>query len=318
MKSILLIFFSFWAGVVSGQKVVNYQETVQGGIQLTYDVGIPNIDRGFTLWLPDNGEAKGLVVFTHSRRDTLNSESIVDHALDAKLGVLYATTDNSVEFFFDNDRLIEVENYIQRALEMGNIPQNNLLFCGMSLEGTRAMKLALFAKGKQSKYRIVPRAIAICDAPLDMVRFHKEMTKAVKLNFSPIAVSEGNWVSGYLEKNLGGTPENVLDAYVRYSPYCYLDQGNTKLSMFDGIAIRAYTEPDINWWLENRRKDYYSMNAIDLAALINGLHIIGNNEAELIVTQDKGYRPDGQRHPHSWSIVDEKELIQWFLTLINT
>ena len=51
------------------------------------------------------------------------------------------------------------------------------------------------------------------------------------------------------------------------------------------------------------------------AALVNALHLHGNEEAELILTQDKGYRPDGQRHPHSWSIVDEEEMVGWLLGL---
>ena len=57
------------------------------------------------------------------------------------------------------------------------------------------------------------------------------------------------------------------------------------------------------------------MNAIDLAALVNELRILGNERAELIVTRARGKLPDGTRHPHSWSIVDEKELIDWFLAL---
>lgn len=59
------------------------------------------------------------------------------------------------------------------------------------------------------------------------------------------------------------------------------------------------------------------MNAIDLAALINELKILDNRRAELIITHDKGYLPDGTRHPHSWSIVDEKELIDWFVEMID-
>jgi len=89
------------------------------------------------------------------------------------------------------------------------------------------------------------------------------------------------------------------------------------MEKFNNIAIRAYTEPDINWWIENRRKDYYGMNAVDLAAFINTLKINGNQEAELIVTNNKGYDDSGNRHPHNWNIVDEKELIQWFSQLIN-
>ena len=89
------------------------------------------------------------------------------------------------------------------------------------------------------------------------------------------------------------------------------------MKFLKGIAIRTYTEPDVNWWIDTRRKDYYSMNAIDLAALVNELKIRGHQQAELIITQNKGYQPDGSRHPHSWNIVDEKILVDWFVELIK-
>ena len=44
--------------------------------------------------------------------------------------------------------------------------------------------------------------------------------------------------------------------------------------------------------------------------MINELKIRNNDKSELIITQDKGYHQDGSRHPHTWSIVDEKELKQ--------
>jgi len=36
----------------------------------------------------------------------------------------------------------------------------------------------------------------------------------------------------------------------------------------------------------------------------------------LMITHDKGYHPDGARHPHSWSIVDEEDLAEWFSSTI--
>ena len=73
----------------------------------------------------------------------------------------------------------------------------------------------------------------------------------------------------------------------------------------------------MHWWIANRGKDYYDMNSIDAAALVNALKINGHNEAELMLTEDKGYRAEGQRHPHSWSIVDEGEMIKWFLSILR-
>ncbi len=54
------------------------------------------------------------------------------------------------------------------------------------------------------------------------------------------------------------------------------------------------------------------MNVFDAAGMINWLKSMGNNKAELINCMGKGFRIEKNfRHPHSWSIVDGKELIEW-------
>lgn len=317
MKFFVFVILIFISSVSFGQTVTNFEVPSEGDIYLTSEIAIPKINSGYTVWIPDEGDINGLIVFTHARRDTINSDTIINYALQNKLGILYATTDNRLEFFFDKNKMLEIESYINKVIAKNKIPKENLLYCGMSLEGTRAMRLAMFADSPDSKYNLKPKAIVLCDSPLDMIRFHKEMVKAKELNFNPIAANEGTWVSGYLEANLGGTPEENMQAYINYSPYCYSDEKIKNYLTFKDIAIRAYTEPDVNWWIDTRRKDYYSMNSIDLAALINELKIAGNKNAELIITENKGYLPDGTRHPHSWSIVDEKEMVDWFLKLIR-
>ena len=317
MKLNVVLLLCFYVSTVLGQKTINYELPVSGTIQLAEAISIPKVNRGYTLWLPPTKAIKGLVVFTHPRRDTTKSDFMIDYSLKNHLAVLYATTENRLEFFFDEDKLIEIEQYIQEVISNYNIPKDKLLYCGMSLEGTRALKLAIFGQSQASKYQLKPKAIAICDAPLNMVRFHKEMVKAKQLNIIPVTGSEGTWVSACLEKNLGGTPKEAMSAYVNYSPYCYAADGGAHLDLLKDIAIRAYNEPDVNWWIDTRRKDYYAMNSVDLAALINELKIKGSTTAELIITHDKGYYDDGTRHPHNWNIVDEKDLIDWFVKLIR-
>ena len=299
-----------------GQRVINVEEMTAGEISLAPDIAIPKILAGYTLWLPRETPI-GMIVFTHPRRDTLNSDSLIDYAQSKGLAVLYATTDNRLEFFFRKEKMQEIENYVHQVIQRYHIPSDHLLYCGMALEGTRALKLTIFGQDQASKNKLKPRAIVICDAPLDMLRFHQAMIRAKKVNFSDIAVNEGTWVSAYLEANLGGKPTKNPATYIQYSPYCYTAEGGPHLSVFQDIAVRAYTEPDIHWWMQERRKDYYGMNALDLAAFINDLQLRGNSEAALITTQHQGYRPDGSRHPHSWSIVDEKEMVNWFLGLIG-
>ena len=59
--------------------------------------------------------------------------------------------------------------------------------------------------------------------------------------------------------------------------------------------------------------DYEQMNAFHLERLSEFLMAKGYDNVELITTEDKGYRADGSRNPHSWSIVDQDGLLQWIL-----
>ncbi|WKK65366.1 hypothetical protein [Lutimonas zeaxanthinifaciens] len=299
------------------QRVVNVEFPSEGTIDLAPGIQIDKINSGYTLWLPKEHPVKGLILFTHARRDTLQSNELIQESIQRNLAVMYATTDNRLEFFFDDARAREINGYLHSVITNYNIPRKNLMYCGMSLEGTRALKLVIHNAKNDVQPNLKPLAVAICDSPLDMVRFHHEMEKAADLNYNPIASNEGKWVSSYLEKNLGGKPKDNFEAYASYSPFCYSLPNAETLNSFNGIAVRAYTEPDVNWWIENRRKDYYGMNSIDLAAFVNALKIHGNDQAELIITTHKGYSNNGDRHPHNWSIVDEKELIHWFSNLLN-
>jgi hypothetical protein len=51
---------------------------------------------------------------------------------------------------------------------------------------------------------------------------------------------------------LRGTPEEVLSAYISYSPFCYTAENGGNAKAFKNIYLRCYTEPDVNWWIENR------------------------------------------------------------------
>jgi hypothetical protein len=299
-----------------GQRVVNVVYPARGEVRLTPDISIAKVDAGYTLWLPGDSIA-GMVVFIHPRRDTLQADSMITYALRRHLAVMYATTDNRLEFLFSEARTQQLEDYIHEVVEAWNIPPGKLMYCGMSLEGTRALKLAARALEGRSNYRLAPAAVAVCDAPLDMVRFYAACRRAQKLNFDPSAANEGAWVSGYLEAGLGGSPADTLTAYVNYSPYCHQADGGPHVAAFTNVPVRAYTEPDVNWWIDHRRKDYYGMNSIDMAAFVNALKIAGNPDAELITTTGKGYLPGGKRHPHSWSIVDEAALVDWFCGVIE-
>ena len=296
--------------------LIQYEEAVQDSFDImSPTIQVPTEKAGYTLICP-KGEVHGLVVTFHGGRDTSHpgfEQRLAFDALQRRVGTLYITTGHKFDFLFDTSRLEQIDRYLSKAIKEHDLPADKIMFTGMSLAGTRAMKMALWSY--QGFSSIKPKALALCDSPLDFVRFWKAQHHTIIHNTHPISVGEASWVNYLLEQNLGGTPIAKFENYVAYSPYVKLDSIDSKLKWLLPVAIRIYTEPDMDWWQENRSRDAYGMNSLDASALVGDLRILGNTEAFHITSQNKGYRPDGTRHPHSWSIVDNGELIDWFLGL---
>lgn len=286
-----------------------------GQIRLSDEVTIPEIPSGYTAWIP-KGELVGTIVFFHGRSDTLNPDSIVELAWARKMSVVYVTTEHRLDFLLDSSAIVKLAGIVEDAIYEHQLPRKKVLFCGMSLAGTRAMKMANYFWSQPSGSVIRPAAIAICDAPLDLRRFYYSMKKAVEDNTVAVTAAEGEWITSYLIDQLGGDPEDNLPNYKKHSVLLRKDGKVDMEKHLYHLPILAYTEPDVQWWIEERGKDYYDMNAIDLGVLINELKRRGNEEARLVTTSGKGYFPDGQRHPHSWSIVDEEAMLEWFEAII--
>ena len=299
-------------------RLIELREPKAGELQqLAPDIAIPLEEPGYTLLLPPD-TIKGMIVFFGSGRDTTDAGyemRLYAEAARRQVATLYVTTGQRIEFLFDSTSYEQLDRYIGKVLEAYPIPQDRLLFAGMSLAGTRALKFGYWCMEGHSRYGIRPRAIALCDAPLDFFRFWREGAFSIRYNTNPTSASEAQWVNAQLEEHLGGTPKEASEAYRQYSPYVKGPEIDPRLELIKTVALRAYTEPDVHWWMANRQRDYYGMNALDAAGLVNELYLLGNTEAELITTTDKGYRPDGSRHPHSWSIVDNGELVEWLLGL---
>ena len=198
------------------------------------------------------------------------------------------------------------------ALDTNNLESVPVFAAGLSLGGTRALKLAIFLDQHRDEFWLNLRAIAVADAPLDMERFWYGLRRSVRDQVHPAAVNEGQWVTYLLEKHLRGTPESSYDRYVSYSPYTHTAEDGGNAEHLVDIPIRAYHEPDIQWWMTQRGKTYYQMNSIDLAAMINTLTMLGSESAELVTTHDAREGLADKASPHTWSIVDNADLVGWF------
>jgi len=93
----------FLPGLIQAQHIYQFTEHRSGKISLSENIAIDKEDSGYTLVLPDEGKANGLVIYLNATRDAgkhADKPSIEYYALKNNLGLLYITTGNRLEFFF--------------------------------------------------------------------------------------------------------------------------------------------------------------------------------------------------------------------------
>jgi surfactin synthase thioesterase subunit len=197
---------------------------------------------------------------------------------------------------------------------IGSVP---VAIGGFSAGGTGAVRYAQSCA--ENKCRAVSQIAAVfaVDAPLDFERLYHSSLLLSERAAPRSNVAEERMILQMLGTSLGGSPEEARPAYLKHSALVASapDGGNARL--LQSTPIRLYTEADVQWWMDERNLDFYGMNVVDHATLINLLRVSGNHAAELIITTGRGYRPNGQRHPHSWSIVDEAELAGWLRSTVS-
>jgi len=305
------------------QRVVDQYEDVGGFLRIGPEPGrrIPMTERGYSLLLPDGatGTVEGVAVFIDPRRFQasplqLEPGSFDSEAVGRNLAVLHITTGDPLDFLFEEEEVEQLANRIGAVLTHAGLEDAPIFLAGLSLGGTRALRLAAYLSASQDTPQFRPAAVAIVDAPLDMARLWETERRAASLEFHPAAADEGRWVTYLLETHLGGAPEDAPARYTEFSPFSHGAPGGGNAVHLRDLPIRAYHEPDVDWWIENRRKSYYDMNSIYLAALINQLRLFGNESAQLVSSHAGrvGYAEGAS--PHTWSIVDNSELVDWFLS----
>jgi hypothetical protein len=207
---------------------------------------------------------------------------------------------------------------VAETLTTHGIPADRVVVGGFSAGGTAAVRYAEFCAARRSRAGVRTRGVFAVDAPLDFGRFWRGEALAVRRGAHPRFVGEARAVLADMRRVLGGSPDDAPARYLEASPFSAFAEGGGQARLLAGVPVRLYTEPDVRWWMEHRKVDYYSMNAVDAAALVVQLRLLGNRQAQLITTQGRGVRPGGERHPHSWSIVDEPELQSWILRQVRS
>lgn len=266
----------------------------------------------YTIIFPSTVPIKGYVFllpgFSETAERVIQQSSLPTQlAENGLLTVIPTLQDGIFSFGIDDPSQQSFAKIVADVRKRNNIADQPFYLGGYSIGGSCILKYAEEIDQK-------PDAVFAIDPPIDFEQVYHSCKRNIRLSVNTQPNGESVFLVKKIQEIMNGTPENSIANYHKISPYSFSDTTQTAIKKLLKVPLRIYTEPDIHWWMKERGMDYTSMNSTFLSAMVNELNQLGNQNATLITTQNKGYRkPDNSRHPHSWSIVDNGELIEWLL-----
>ncbi|NOT49877.1 MAG: hypothetical protein HOP10_01195 [Chitinophagaceae bacterium] len=270
---------------------------------------------------PDSS-SKGLLIilggFCTTPVEILEETELPDKACKAGYTVV-------MPYFLNDCDSIDRENiYIKRLtgllpglIEKYKIPEQKFIIGGHSIGGLRALHYAEMACKNNTDSYLRPNLVFGVDPPLDLKRLWNSFEYGLKISFSKASSGESQEQLRRFKIMYGGSPEQVPGKYEEMSAYYADAKDGGNIKYLEKIPVRLYCDPDIRWWIDNRRARLEYLNITDLVGAISQLLLLGNKNAELITALGKGFWSNGQRHPHAFSILDADEFIGWINSFLN-
>ena len=222
-------------------------------------------------------------------------------------------------FFISDSAYLRIRIIIHHVMKEEGIPAN-LFIGGFSLGGYTAIRFAEMAVAKNDT-AMIPNAIFAIDPPLDHLDFINYCQRELKRKCpdgraSELGKAEARWILNYYYENFGDYHEDS-SAYIGNSCYTSIlpDGGNARY--LKEIPVNMIHEIDIMWLIRERCRDLSDANAVISSKFVNCLYGMGNREATITQSSVRGYRADGRRHPHSWSIADPIATLDWLSKYLN-
>lgn len=256
-------------------------------------------------------EPKGVVLlfpsFGYPIVDTDLETGIDEAFLKSEYAVVLV--DYNRELFLDETNFESLHTFIQRIIKNNNLP-DNIIVGGFSSGGNIALSYSIWYEKLQLKEG-KPKSIFVIDAPVDLLSLYNVCSAKTEKSVAKTEdLTEEKYLVQFLKDRLGDPKEDKLN-YYKYSPFIAEEIANSNLKYLLDYTILFYSEPDRGWYKENMNYDYEETNSFRIQTLFEALQKTSKKEIQYIKTMNKGFRKDGKRHPHSWSIVNETELVKW-------
>jgi pimeloyl-ACP methyl ester carboxylesterase len=234
-------------------------------------------------------------------------------AANGLLTVVFAMGNRLYADSITQQRLSQVFRDVIRRYK---VSPNAFVLSGYSAGGTVALRYVELCNEQPSKFPIHPLAVFLVDSPIDIFTLWEHVELSARTRYSRPAYEEADNAMAVMRSDMGVPRENVA-AYARVNPFSMNPAYGEPEKALKNTPIRAYHDVDIAWRLVNRNQTVHNSNYEVTAELINRLMLMGNKRAEFMQSFKTGYRANGQRHPHSWSIVNEEECISWIKGLLQ-
>lgn len=275
-------------------------------------------DNGYYLAVAPEGEVKGVLLLLTGfgqQAESIFPESKLQNVAYAN-DILTIAIAGGRKLYADKSVIKRLNEAVDHVMKKYNVASDDFIIGGFSAGGTISLRYAEYCNEMKNEAPIAPKAVFAVDSPVDLFAIWDYFQREIKKNFSEIGVGEAEFVTQIMLNEIGDPIKNT-DTYNKLTPFNadLAQPGNEKY--LNDTYVRVYHEMDVEWQLKNRRRSLLDSNALPASELINRLLLSGNEKAEFMTAKLPGYRSSGVRHPHSWSIVDEVEFMQWALKVFN-
>ena len=199
---------------------------------------------------------------------------------------------------------------LDSAMHTHHLNPERIVIGGFSSGGIVSLLLSNYMLETNHDWQ--PNGTFMIDSPPDLVGLYSDMKADLTTDFPDWRLAEPQYLVDLFESDFEMSGDIIAELGAR-SIYVSGSGDATNIAALKNIPVRLYTEPDTAWWAEARMSDYEEMNARYIRDMYQGLKAEDWAQLELIETVDKGYRSNGERHPHSWSIVDKPDLFKWIV-----
>jgi len=233
------------------------------------------------------------------------SFEILKPAITRNVSVLLLSFNDKLHLSSSDKKVLT--NQLDQIISDYNLSPHKIILGGFSSGGIISCLLGQSLLASNHPY--APDQIFVIDSPLDLKELYIHVT-GIDSTAHSISKEESSFLTNYFS-DVFPESKDILSDIPKVSPFDFETGNLTNISMLQRIPMRVYTEPDSVWWMENRGFEFEATNGFQLTRFVEYSKSQRWEKLELIQTKNKGFRPNGNRHPHSWSIVDVDNLLDW-------